>query len=55
MQAKGGALKSSAREAFFLDFAHEIRAKFPSVVLMLTGKETLFEIHVPYISYILIA
>ncbi|TID26743.1 Multifunctional tryptophan biosynthesis protein [Venturia nashicola] len=37
MQAKGGAPKSSAREAFFLDFAHEIRSKFPSVVLMLTG------------------
>jgi 2,4-dienoyl-CoA reductase-like NADH-dependent reductase (Old Yellow Enzyme family) len=37
MQAKTGAPKSSAREAFFLDFAHEIRAKFPSTILMLTG------------------
>lgn len=37
MQAKAGAPRSSAREAFFLDFAKEIRARLPSTILMLTG------------------
>lgn len=29
--------RTAAREAFFLDFAHEIRKHFPKVVLMVTG------------------
>jgi 2,4-dienoyl-CoA reductase-like NADH-dependent reductase (Old Yellow Enzyme family) len=29
--------RTLAREAFFLDFAHEIRKHFPKVVLMVTG------------------
>ncbi|PLN76046.1 FMN-linked oxidoreductase [Aspergillus taichungensis] len=29
--------RTAAREAFFLEFAHETRTRFPSLVLMLTG------------------
>ena len=29
--------RTAAREAFFLEFAHETRKRFPSLILMLTG------------------
>ncbi|RBQ65686.1 hypothetical protein FVER53590_03185 [Fusarium verticillioides] len=31
------AASTAARESFFLEFAHEVRAKFPKVLLMVTG------------------
>lgn len=35
--AVGQSSRTVAREAFFLDFAHEIRKHFPKLVLMVTG------------------
>ncbi|KAF2187727.1 flavin oxidoreductase [Zopfia rhizophila CBS 207.26] len=34
---KTGSVRKSTREAFFLDYAREVRAKYPNITLMVTG------------------
>jgi hypothetical protein len=37
MQESAVATTTKTREAFFIDFAHEVRERFPSIPLMVTG------------------